>query len=283
MRHLVALHPQGAAKLHGPARPHERHAFAAVETLEGRRLLCFSAPIASPGGGAGLSVGDFNGDHRDDAAVFDAKGQVGVRLSNGDGTFRQGATLGGVTGTPYTLSAADFNGDGRKDLSAWGFRSSTTNSTGKKSMGSMASADGVVGPAGCLQSCGTFPVTGTMHVSTWLGNGDGTFRAATTSSFEWRNYPPTGPASPQGTQADFNRDGWLDSAWLDWSPTRVISLQLSNPDGTYQAPLTVRAGRDPGGLGSGDFNGDGRVDLIVVNSLSSKQPTLSVLLNDALW
>ena len=256
---------------------------ACVEALEGRTLLCFSAPIDSPGGGAGLAVADFNGDHRDDAAVFDAKGHVGVRLSNGDGTFRQGAALGGVTGTPFQLVAFDTNADGRQDLRAWGFRSITTNSSGKPPKASMASADGVVEPAGCLQSCGTFPVTGTMYVSTWLGNGDGTFRAATTTSFEWRNYPPVGPANSQATQADFNRDGWIDRASLNWSPSRVVNVELGNPDGTYQAPLTYRAGRDPGALASGDFNGDGWVDLIVVNSLSSKQPTLSVLLNDALW
>lgn len=63
----------------------------------------------------------------------------------------------------------------------------------------------------------------------------------------------------------------------------MITVELNNGDGTYQAPLSYPAGRNPGSIASGDFDGDGWVDLVVVNSLSSGKPTLSVLLNDANW
>jgi len=43
------------------------------------------------------------------------------------------------------------------------------------------------------------------------------------------------------------------------------------------------AGTAPRSIAAGDFNDDGWTDLIVVNSLSSAQPTLSVLFNDGNW
>jgi hypothetical protein len=258
---------------------------AAVEALEGRRLLCFSAPVVSPGGGDSPAVADFNHDGRDDVAVLAAKGHVVVSLSNGDGTFRQGATLGGVTGTLYSLSAGDFNGDGRSDLRAWGFRSNTTKSPGgNKSQASMTSMDGMVGPAGCLQSCGTpWTPTGWVITSTWLGNGDGSFGAAGSFSTPWYYEPVSGPINPSSTQADFNRDGRVDVASLDGASAGTITVELSNGDGTYQAPLSYVAGRNPGAIASGDFDGDGWADLVVADSLSGGKSTLSVLLNDGLW
>src|SRR5262249_14727697 len=50
-----------------------------------------------------------------------------------------------------------------------------------------------------------------------------------------------------------------------------------NGDGTFGAPhLLAGGGADPFGLASGDFNGDGRPDLVVANTFSN---TVGVLLN----
>src|SRR5688572_23913050 len=99
-----------------------------LEPLESRTLLCFSAPITSGGAGSSLAVGDFNNDAKADVAVF-VGSKVSVRLSNGDGTFRQSSTLSGVTGNPITIfTPSDQNGDGKMDLSALGFRA--TKNTG---------------------------------------------------------------------------------------------------------------------------------------------------------
>ena len=260
---------------------------ACVEALEGRRLLCFSAPVVSPGGGDSPAVADFNHDGRDDVAVFAAKGRVGVSLSNGDGTFRQSAALSGVTGTPWMLGVGDVNGDGRRDVRAWSFRSSTSKSPGgRMSNASMTSSDGISPAGACLQgTCGGTPTspTGTLYLSTWLGNGDGTFGAAGTTSSDWWYGIPAGPSNAYSTEADLNRDGILDVASLYGSSTGVVSVYLGGGDGTYQQRQSYPAGPTPGSIASGDFNGDGWVDLVVVNSLGSRQPTLSVLINDAAW
>ena len=65
-----------------------------------------------------VTVGDFNGDGRQDLATANANADtVSVLLGNGDGTFK--AKVDYPTGsTPFAVAVGDFNGDGRQDLAA---------------------------------------------------------------------------------------------------------------------------------------------------------------------
>jgi hypothetical protein len=79
----------------------------------------FQSPISTPTGGTlgFLAAADLNGDGR--AAVVGVYGAVlYVFISNGDGTFKPGVTypLGISSAVSGTLSIADFNGDGKKDI-----------------------------------------------------------------------------------------------------------------------------------------------------------------------
>src|SRR5262249_2589019 len=90
---------------------------------------------------------DVNADGLADLVVADNGGNnVSVLLGNGDGTFQPPRTFAAGTG-PDAVAVADVNGDGRPDLVVTDF--------------------------------GTTNVAGTT-VSVLLGNGDGTFQAATT-------------------------------------------------------------------------------------------------------
>lgn len=93
-----------------------------------------------------------------------------------------------------------------------------------------------------------------------LGNGDGTFRS--------------GPLVNLGSEffgvtpvlGDFNGDGNLDIAvTVDGYNNVLVEVFLGNGDGTMQAPVQYSAGFPNNGsqyLAMGDFNGDGKLDLI---------------------
>ena len=94
-------------------------------------------------------------------------------------------------------------------------------------------------------------------VSVLLGNGDGTFRAA-------RGFAVGG--SPWAVAiGDFNGDGKLDLATANGGgglEPGTVSALLGNGDGTFLEAPTYAAGAAPSSIAVGDFNGDGKLDLV---------------------
>jgi hypothetical protein len=65
-----------------------------------------------------IIAGDFNNDGKLDLAVANyGDGTITLLLGNGDGTFTQPSGSPYAVGKgPFSLAAADFNGDGKLDL-----------------------------------------------------------------------------------------------------------------------------------------------------------------------
>jgi archaellum component FlaF (FlaF/FlaG flagellin family) len=77
--------------------------------------------------------------------------------------------------------------------------------------------------------------------------------------------------------ADFNHDGKLDLAASDFgAPGGAAEVFLGNGDGTFQAGVSYPAGDELNSIAAGDFNGDHRADLVVVDYLENR---VNVLLN----
>ncbi|HXG09369.1 MAG TPA: VCBS repeat-containing protein [Gemmataceae bacterium] len=240
-----------------PARRATTPCRLAVEALEDRTTPSFLAPITSPGGGQGLKVADFNRDGRADVLVISGSYFVTVSLGREDGTFQQSATLRASKGDLFDVRATDVNGDGILDVVAKAFQRDP-------------------------RAIGLFGIPGTEYTSTWLGNGDGTFGPRTTTSVPSQPSHLPSPYNPISASGDVNRDGIADRVTVD-STAGVVAVSLGNADGTYQPARTYPAGQNPGAVAVGDVNGDGWLDIIVVNSPSSRHATLSVLLNDGSW
>jgi hypothetical protein len=107
-------------------------------------------------------------------------------------------------------------------------------------------------------------------ISVFLNNGDGTFRAPV-------NYQVHSQPMSIAT-GDFNGDGKIDLAVANANPLgtgNVISILTGNGDGTFQAPVDYSVGSGPSSVAVGDFNGDGKSDLVVANTFSN---TVAVLM-----
>ena len=93
--------------------------------------------------------------------------------------------------------------------------------------------------------------------------------SAQSANFTRTDYPSLGN---NHIAADLNGDGILDLAGTGLNSAAVM---LGNGDGTFRAKVNYPAGGQTQDLAAGDFNGDGRVDLVV--SLNDPVFSLSLL------
>jgi hypothetical protein len=229
-----------------------------------------------------LAVGDFNGDGKLDLAYPDPSSNLlHLLLGDGSGTFSEASTTG-VGGEPVWTAAGDFNGDGKLDLAV------VKRSGGDVSI-LLGNGDGTFVSQRAVQ-VGTKPnaVTvadingdgildlavvnsGSNNVSILLGVGDGTFTL--------KSSPSTGTAPYGIVASDFNGDGKVDLAITNTCGNRPscthlgfgsVSVLTGAGDGTFTMTSKVLADHHkPLGIAAGDFNADGKVDLVVVGLIES--------------
>jgi hypothetical protein len=90
-----------------------------------------------------------------------------------------------------------------------------------------------------------------------LGKGDGSFQPAV-------YYDLVDNSAVWVAAADFNGDGDMDLAVADRLGYN-ISILLGNGDGTFQSPVPYSTTEDPSFVAVGDFNHDGKPDLIFID------------------
>ena len=239
-----------------------------------------------------VAVGDFNGDGRPDVVTANnGAGTVSVLLNTTPAgatapTFAPQVTF--AVGTdPFSVAVGDFNGDGRPDLAVANFGSSTV------SVLLNTTAAGATAPTFAPQV--TFAVgSGSYYVASGDFNGDGkpdlvvsnanadTVSVLLDTTADGATAPTFAPqvtfavgATPYGVAVgDFNGDGRPDIAVANDGAGTVSVLLDTTADGattpTFTLQATFAAGTDAYDIAVGDFNGDGKADLAVVNN-SSRQ------------
>lgn len=237
-----------------------------------------------------IVVADFNGDGKADLAMENSyyNGVITILLGNGDGTFTPAAnspiTVGGAFETPGAVAVGDINGDGIPDLVATNSNNVISDpgtmtvllGKGDGTFTITANSPVTIGSGPISIAVGDFNGDGIPdlamvnfagnNVTILLGNGDGTFTAATDSPVAVGSFP-TSIAT-----GDFNGDGILDLAVTNSNYTSgtvgSVTVLLGNGDGTFTpaASSPVNVGNSPQSVVVGDFNGDSKGDLAVANN-----------------
>lgn len=187
----------------------------------------------------------------------------------------------GLNTAPTAVAVGDFNGDGIPDLVV--ANRGTNNMSVLLGNGDgtfQAPINTAVGTQPSALAVGDFNVDGKLDVavantsdgtvSILLGNGDGTFTTAHT--YTVGNSPvaitfnhcltdlPSEPCLAVVNQGD-----------------DTISIMPGKTDASFFVASTVATGNTPASIASGDFDGDGNIDLVVANNADA---TVSVFLGD---
>jgi len=244
----------------------------------------FAAPVNYPVSQIDetLALGDFNGDGHADLVAGGVQ-NLSMLLGNGDGTFRAAVSLPQYIGA-YSMAPGDFNHDGKLDLAISDTQSGTVSILLGDGKGGFAGEyDYIAGylPGNILASDldgdGNLDVVlGSGHpdvlaansyadtITVFFGRGDGTLigpPAYAVNAGMQASYP-TSLAT-----ADFNGDGKPDLAVA----AGELWILLSQGGGSFKTPVAIpnptsapnTMGVKVSSVAAGDFNGDGKQDLVV--------------------
>ena len=247
---------------------------------------------------AGLGSGDFNNDGKTDL-LAQKKGRFFLSLNRGDGTFQapfSASTDYYFSNTNY-VALGNFDGDSKIDmltaaqggnnslrgggqgkfsyLNSFGLDNSSGYRVSRQLIPADFDNDGKADVLDVTDACNIFGC-GSTSVTIHTGNGNGSFNI-TNRSFTVGRQPLS------AVVGDFSGDGKLDAVVASYypgffsSPFGSLTFLQGDGQGYFNPGVSYNLDGGPAWIEKGDFNGDGKLDVVVTRSTSND---VAVLLNN---
>jgi Bacterial Ig-like domain (group 3)/FG-GAP-like repeat len=224
-----------------------------------------------------LTAADLNGDGNGDLVVTNSSlttnGSVSVLLGNPDGTFKTAVSYPTAGAGAIAAVIDDVNGDGKLDIVSVSDTQQISVLLGNGD-GTFGAAQNFAAPTLPGQTSATAtPIVNLItadlrHIgkkdivcsngAVLLGNGDGTFTAASAPAFPY--VIATSGQGPNLASGDFNNDGKPDLVLNTGDNTLIY---LGKGDGTFTAGNTYATINTVGFVTVNDLDGDGNADIYV--------------------